>query len=154
MSLVLQLYAPRDIAEAYELFGATCGPCSLAAALRRDVREVRDAFPSFPVKQFTNLPMMVQAIKIMGLDGHRTAEWPQHGLALVCGPEKYHSRHWVAVHKDFVYEVSLDTWLPRIVWERDFIPELAKAHDSMPEQWALEAGIEIYLEEQLALPMW
>lgn len=154
MSLVLTLYAPRDTAKAHDLFGATCGPCSLAAALRREVCEVREAFPTFPEKQFTNLPMMAQAIRLLGLGFRRTAEWPLHGLALVCGPERYHSRHWIAVHQDFVYEVSLETWLPRIVWERDFLPQLAKAHGSHPDDWTLEAGLEIHGEEQLALPLW
>lgn len=50
MSLVLTLYAPRDTAKAHDLFGATCGPCSLAAALRREVCEVREAFPTFPAR--------------------------------------------------------------------------------------------------------
>src|SRR6478735_9286013 len=123
MNLALTLYAPRDIGKAHQLFGATCGPCSLAAAVRRDVCELREAFPTFPEKQFTNLPMMVQAIRSLGLQGRRTMKWPKHGLALVSGPERYHSRHWLAVHHDFVYEVSLETWLPLLVWERDFLPE-------------------------------
>ncbi len=143
MNLVLSLYAPRDISEAHQLFGATCGPCSLAAAVRRDVCDLRDAFPTFPEKQFTNLPMMVQAIRSLGLEGRRTMAWPKHGLALVSGPVRYHSRHWLAVHQNFVYEVSLETWLPRLVWERDFLPELAIAHDSRPDEWRLEAGIEL-----------
>lgn len=58
MNLALTLYAPRDIEKAHQLFGATCGPCSLAAAVRRDVCEIREAFPTFPEKQFTNLPML------------------------------------------------------------------------------------------------
>jgi hypothetical protein len=143
VNLAFSLYAPKDIGKAHQLFGATCGPCSLAAAVRRDVCELREAFPTFPEKQFTNLPMMVQAIRSLGLQGRRTMEWPKHGLVLVSGPERYHSRHWLAVHHDFVYEVSLETWLPLLVWERDFLPELAIAHDCRPEEWWLEAGIEI-----------
>lgn len=143
LNLALSLYAPRDTWKAHQLFGATCGPCALAAAIRRDVCELREAFPTFPEKQFTNLTMMAQAIRSLGLQGRRTIEWPTNGLALISGPERYHSRHWLAVHQDFVYEVSLETWLPRLLWERDFLPELAVRHNSRPEEWGLEAGIEI-----------
>lgn len=140
---LFSLYAPSDIEKAHRLYGATCGPCSLAALVRRDACDLRDVFPTFPETQFTNMPMMTRAIQSLGLSCSRTADWPQKGVALLCGPTDYHSRHWIAVQDNFVYEVSLDTWLPRIVWERDFLPELARHHNSTVSQWRLEAGFEI-----------
>jgi hypothetical protein len=82
-------------------------------------------FPQLPEIQFTNLPMMGNALRSAGLQAERTQSWPQKGLVLLCGPERYYSRHWIAVCGDFLYEVSLDTWLPSSVWRRDFLPELA-----------------------------
>lgn len=46
------LYHPPDVAEAHEVWGATCGPCSLAAALRRPVASVFEAVSDPP----TGLP--------------------------------------------------------------------------------------------------
>lgn len=140
---LLQLYAPSDVEQAFILFGATCGPCAFAALLRREVLEIRSFFPSFPERRFTNLPMMTRAIVSAGFACERVEDWPDQGLALICGPEKYHSRHWIAVAGEFIYEVSLDTWLPRFVWERDFLPELARHHNSYPHEWSLEAGLEV-----------
>lgn len=150
---LLQLYAPYDVEQAFMLFGATCGPCAFAAFLRREVLEIRDFFPSFPERQFTNLPMMTRALDAAGLAWERVADWPKQGMALICGPEKYHSRHWIAVVGEFVYEVSLDTWLPRSVWERDFVPELARHHGSVPHEWRLEAGLEVTEFPQIELAL-
>lgn len=150
---LLQLYAPSDVEQAFLLFGATCGPCSFAAFLKCDVLQVRDCFPTFPDRQFTNLPMMINALNSVGASWEKKPEWPSQGLALICGREKYHSRHWLAVYGEFVYEVSLDTWLPRKVWERDFLPELARHHNSEVFEWDIEAGIEVHLDGQTLLPI-
>jgi hypothetical protein len=146
-----QYYAPSDAAEANRLFGATCGPCSLAALLKRDVASVRHYFPTLPDVQFTNLPMMARALRTAGVGWKRISEWPRQGLVLLCGPERYHSRHWIAVHDDFLYEVSLDTWLPEAVWRRDFLPALALEFDSSAEEWDLEAAFEVWMEPELDL---
>lgn len=140
---LLSLYAPSDTAEANASYGANCGPCSFAALTRREVQDVREFFPSFPEKAFTNLSMMTRALKQAGFVWERVDDWPTNGVALICGDVRYYSRHWVAVSGIFVYEVSLDTWLPRQVWERDFLPELARQSGWKIQDWRLEAGIEV-----------
>lgn len=112
MSLTLSLCAPKDSREANQLFGATCAPFSLAAAVSREGCDVRAALPTLAEKQFTNLPMTAQAIRSLGILFHRTTIWSQYGLALICGSERYHARHWLAVYRDFVHEVSLESWQP------------------------------------------
>lgn len=143
MKLAFTLYAPKDTRKAYQLFGATCGPCSLAAATRMEVCDVRPAFPDLPESTFTNLPRMTKALRLLGIPFQKSPAWPSNGLVLVSGPERYHSRHWVAVHQDFLYEVNLDMWLPKALWEREFLPELAWQHGSEPCQWSLESAIEV-----------
>lgn len=150
---LLQLYAPSDVEKAFLIFGATCGPCAFAAFLRKEVLEVRHYFPSFPERQYTNLPMMTKALASAGIRWEKVNQWPNQGLVLISGPEKYHSRHWVATTGEFVYEVSLDTWLPKKLWERDYLPELAKRHQSKASDWRVEAGLELSAFSQLDLPM-
>lgn len=150
---LLQLYAPSDVEKAFMLFGATCGPCAFAAFMRKEVLEVRHYFPSFPERKYTNLPMMTDALASAGVYWERVREWPKQGLVLISGPRRYHSRHWIAVAGEFVYEVSLDTWLPRKLWERDFLPELAECYQSRASEWYVEAGLELSTFCQLNLPL-
>jgi hypothetical protein len=46
---------PADVAEASKAWGATCGPCSLAAALGRDVEQVRAAVSDQPEGELPGL---------------------------------------------------------------------------------------------------
>lgn len=79
---LLQLYAPSDVEVAFTLFDATCGPCSLAALLRREVVEIRDFFPSFPERRFTNLPMMTRAIDSAGFTCERVDYRTNYGFIM------------------------------------------------------------------------
>ena len=137
------LRAPPDAMAAHRRFGATCGPCALAAALERNVADVIQHFPELHHKTFTNLPSMAHALRAAGISWSRCNDLPRAGLALMCGPQKYYSRHWIAVREQFVYEVCLDMWLPILVWRRDFLPVLAAEFDSLSRRWRVEAAFEI-----------
>lgn len=83
--------SPPDIMEQNELWGANCGPCSLAAALSwlwpgrpqaMPVAAVRSAFPWFerqPPRRYTNLRDLVGAVRLMGYspDQISTPDRPQ-----------------------------------------------------------------------------
>ena len=146
------LYAPNDIAEAHRRFGATCGPCAFAAFFERDVTSVMSFFPQFPEQTFTNLPAMKRALRMVGACWERRATLPHRGLVLMCGPQRYYSRHWLAVQNGFVYEASLEMWLPVFLWTRDFLPLMAADFPGPAEDWRVEAGFEVtgYTKDILA----
>lgn len=58
------LYVPTDAAEAYDAWGATCGPNALAAALGRPVMSLREAM--HPYKGYTAFAGMTRALDRLG----------------------------------------------------------------------------------------
>lgn len=129
------LRPPRDIQEAYQKFGATCGPCAFAALFEKEVAEIIALFPQFPEKQYTNLPSMKSAVRAQGFRFQCTNGFPSFGLTLISGPERYYSRHWIAVRQGCVYDVNLDMWMPTVLWCRDVLPAIARADRWTNEQW-------------------
>lgn len=148
------LFAPLDVTRAFELHGANCGPASLAALVGRNICEIMDLFPNFPEKPYTNIPRMHAALRKTGLAFRREAAgFPSDGLVLlqVEGPwtapkrasydAAYH-RHWVSVRWDHIYEVNLESWVPRQVWEEDYLPALVARHDGATG-WSVRTVFEI-----------
>jgi len=148
------LFAPLDVARAFELHGANCGPASFAALVGRNICEIMDLFPNFPERPFTNIPRMHSALRKTGLNFRRdTIDFPSNGLVLlqVNGPwtapkridyESAYHRHWVTVRWGHVYEVNLESWVPRQVWEEDYLPDLLNRHEGSTG-WSVRAVFEI-----------
>lgn len=143
LKALIDLYHPSDTRDAHVVYGANCGPCAFAAFVRRNVGEVMQLFPHFPEKQFTNVPAMERALRGLGLFWEKKRSSPKRGLLLVTGPQKYYSRHWIAVEGDFVYEVGLDMWVPFFLWKRDFRPVLAADLGIMPDELTIEIALEV-----------
>ena len=156
------LRSPLDVREAHANWGANCGPAALAAALGRDIADVVASFPNFPDRPYTNLPMMVGALNSLGLSWSKVDDpgsrdgFPTNGVVLIRWISHTHSpsqfngiqrRHWIAVASDFVYEINLDSWVPRQLWETGFLPILAKDHPQ-PGAWVIDAGYELDLAAQ------
>lgn len=55
------LYVPTDVDEAYDAWGANCGPCAIAAVLGRQVNDTRDLFEPWP--GYTNPTLIKRAIE-------------------------------------------------------------------------------------------
>jgi hypothetical protein len=142
------LHSPRDIQEAYRKFGATCGPCAFAALIEKEVAEVIHLFPQFPEKQHTNLPSMKSALRAQGFRFHCTDGFPSFGLTLISGPERYYSRHWIAVRQGCVYDVNLDMWMPTVLWCRDVLPAIARADRWANERWYIVRTLAVEIPYQ------
>jgi hypothetical protein len=142
------LRSPRDVQEAYNRFGATCGPCAFAALLGKEVAEIIHLFPQFPEKQHTNIPSMKSALKRHGFRFEGTENFPSIGLTLISGPEKYYSRHWLAVRQGCVYDVNFEMWMPTVLWCRDVLPAIARADRWVREEWHIVQSLVVVPESE------
>ena len=118
MMLYASLYHPPDGLDAHEAFGANCGPCALAAVLRRPVMAVQRLFPSFAERRYVNPSQMRVALQSAGqLSGvqHRVCSTDErerglldYGVACIffTGPwskpgvpigAAYQRSHWIGV---------------------------------------------------------
>ena len=159
------LYSPPDVYDAYQSWRANCGPCSLAAVLGVPVADVRDYFPGFPARAFTNPTTMKAAIGAAGRAWRLTSlnfYWPLNGLAFVQweGPwtrpgvpigAAYRHTHWVGVRSrngagtdlpPAVYDVNADGWLTRPEWEAEIVSDLLAANRGATG-WHVRTGIEV-----------
>src|SRR5262245_42581782 len=120
--------APADVHLAYRLFGANCGPASLAAVLSVEVCDVIALFDQFPDRPYTSRMKMEEALRSCDLEFARTGEFPEFGLALIQfegrwnqfrGSERWAGSysHWIAVSGPLIYEINADGWTSRGEWE-------------------------------------
>lgn len=127
------LYSPPDIQEAYERFGANCGPASFAAVRRSPVSEVMPFFPGFPEKDWTTVGAMRRALAAANLPFKDIKnELPLLGLALLqleINEKPLHPlfslshTHWVGVAGGCFFDVNWGGWLPIPVWEQVVFPK-------------------------------
>jgi len=138
-----ELYSPSDVDLAHRVHKATCGPCSFAALVGEEVMAIMELFPQFPQRDFTNLVSMKSALRRYGISWERRTIIPIVGMVLISGPRRYYSRHWIAVKSNCVYEVGLQLWVPRKIWERDYLSALAASEGTRASQWYVEYAFEI-----------
>lgn len=142
------LYTPPDVEDAYDAWGANCGPCALAAVLGVPVSRVRRLFPDFERKPWVNPSTMWTALTLARRKAvKRGWDWPAYGLACVqwdgwwCAKDKpvklaYRYTHWIAVaHTEYgrmVYDVNaavegedvMGGWVPFAWWRDEVAPEI------------------------------
>jgi hypothetical protein len=125
-------------ADAYRLAEAgqcACGQAALAAALGRNASDLLHAFPGPGL--WVNDARMYHAIKTLGvMHEDVTGEafigmavswlqglgpWMRTGLPIGARNQR---THWVAECGDAVYDLNADSWLPRVVWKTQVLPEL------------------------------
>lgn len=135
------LYAPTDVLEAHDTWGASCGAASLAALLGRPVMDVRNLFRRYP--GWVTPTAMGEAVLLAGRTWSSiyTTCLPKHGLAWVQfeGPwEKpgvppgaaYRHTHWIAAdqsHGVMVYDCNAG-WIAPEEWRDSVLPELMAMH--------------------------
>jgi hypothetical protein len=150
-------YRPPDIEEAQAEWKASCGPCALAAIMRRPVMAVEQFFPEFP--GYTNGKTMLRALELAGLSSTmeiKGAAWPEHGLCWIGfkGPWSvmgFHIRikysHWVAVRtiagSTVVWDVNVNAWAHKSVWERAVLPQLLERYKKATGEYEVFRGIEV-----------
>jgi len=119
---------PSDIGQSAFVFGANCGPVSVAALLGTQVIEVMKFFPEFPSRDYTTAADMRYALQCCGAS-HET--WgdglPPDGVALVQlhGPwtkpgspvrNQLRYTHWVACRAGYVFDLNIGDWLEQSEW--------------------------------------
>lgn len=146
------LYTPQDIAEAIDAWKANCGPAALAAVLGCPMAVVRDYFPRYPSKPWTNPTHMKAAIVASGYLPRLTIpsrikqgrRLPTHGVAFVqfwsdaieAMPvlRQYQHTHWIATHGEsgaekpaMIYDINADGWIPPDDWKEELWPRFQEA---------------------------
>jgi len=148
MLLYSQLYTPQDVHDAFEAFGANCGPCALAAILQRPVMTLRPLLEGFERRGYMNPSQLLAALEAAHASYRRTpAAMPDYGLAFLqwTGPWcqsrdamnvrwAYRQTHTVGValtaeHGMMFYDcnakvnhVSQGGWVPQQWWETEVRP--------------------------------
>lgn len=149
-------YVPTDSAIAQAVFGANCGPISLAAVLGEDVCDIMCYFPHFlnPNSRFTNLSSMKRALKSCGEKPRQLRqEFPTHGVALIqwLGPwtdfnlfSKWSLSysHWIAISRDHVFDYFDDIWRPMDEWVDLVVPEYLREIPGATG-WTVKFGLEV-----------
>lgn len=111
-------FSKNDSQEAFDDWGANCGPTALAMCIARSLKDVKPIFDQvgFPQKKYTNPTMMEDAVRLAGrriverARDARAKPWANHGLVRIqwTGPwtapgtnQKwaYGHTHWVHSHR-------------------------------------------------------
>lgn len=158
----MSLYSPPDVDAAHDAFGANCGPCALAALLRRPVMAVRDAFPWYPSKPWCSPIQLVGALAALRTRGVSRRHDPgdhtfRDGLAYVqwTGPWTapgasprwaYRHTHWIAVacSGELVYDANLGSWLHSDEWAEDIAPQLIRDVKRADGGWWIRTTVEVH----------
>lgn len=143
---------PADIEEAHELWGANCGPCSVAAILNLPVNDVRELFEGFEGRRYANITHIKQALERAGVSRFFSvgAQLPKHGLAFIQwgGHEdkpakvQYRFTHWIAVDGEAVFEVNAPHLTTFESW-RENMPEAVKEEGHGNGSFTVRCGIEV-----------
>ena len=161
------LYTPADADESHDAWKANCGPAALAALLARPVMSVREFFPAYPARPWSNPTHLKAALTAAGVRHWNTGKdeagnvrWPARGLVFIqldgpwCRPgvpigAAYRHTHWVATVREDIYDVNADEWLPAWRWTLEIVPLLLE-HTPGATGWWVRTGIEVELPEGMA----
>jgi hypothetical protein len=145
-------YSPSDAAWAVKYLGATCGPTAFSAACRTQVQSAMTFFPDFPLRNWTTVGDMRNALRAAGTRFEDTGNaLPIYGLALLqlrVSAARLHplyslrQTHWVAVFGDCFYDMNWKGWLPVANWQELVLPRLTFAGRPAID-WQVRNGIQI-----------
>jgi hypothetical protein len=145
---------PPDLNDAYEAWGASCGPCSIASILGTTLYEIHDYLEGIDARGYMNILHVKAALNaIPGIRHWGVGETlPKLGLAFIqwSGHDhkpvrvQYQFTHWIAVEADRVFEVNapeLTTW-PE--WQR-VMPRMMQEEGNGDGGFRIRSGIEVRL---------
>jgi hypothetical protein len=123
----MMLFKPPDIESAYEVWGANCGPCSLAALCGLTLAQLRPHLGDFERRRYANPTHILEACRRIGVRASTASAWPACGLAFIQwgGPwlkpgvpigAAYRNTHWIAVRQTAVYDVNAGHWISKADW--------------------------------------
>lgn len=158
---MIDLYEPTDIDAAHAQWKANCGPCSLAAILKKDVNDVRQFLNGFDKRGYMNPTHMKEALHLAGQHFTIKKTIPTFGLAFIQftgtwtkpgAPiaAAYRHTHWVGVAHPkpfwtFLYDVNIEggQWVEKMWWEENVLPLIADAHKGADGKYFIRTAIEI-----------
>ena len=144
-----ELYCPPDVIDAYEQWGASCGPCALAAILRRPVDSLHSYLAGFDGRHYMNPTHVCDALTAVQARytrvlpslstppsyGLYVAQWEGPWLKPGVPPRAaYRYTHIVGValceeYGLMIYDVNASThsslqgaWVPHSWWEKEIVP--------------------------------
>lgn len=142
--------APVDIDQANKEWGANCGPCALAAAIGKDLADVREALPGFSVRKYMNVTQMKDALKVLKVqhrfaagygDGLLHIQWG--GFEILPTWVQYEHTHWIAVKGDAVFEVSAGEWVTFEEWKRVMPAAMKENVTGCNGKWSVRSRLEL-----------
>lgn len=156
-------FSEADAAQAYEVWGANCGPGALAAIAGMTLDEVRPHMGDFERKHYTNPTLMFDALRSIGLSFSRIGTaWPQWGLVRVQweGPwtqpgvpmrARYRFTHWVGAatvgSEVGIFDINCINngagWVSLANWETRVVPELTALYPRADGKWHITHSLEI-----------
>ena len=160
----LPMFTERDAVEAYERWGANCGPAALACMTRMPLEQTRLYLVGFDAKRYTNPTMMFDALRSIGVrwSSRPGPGWPQYGLARIqwegpwCDPgvplrARYRYTHWVgsALSRGSrgIFDVNClnngTGWVELAEWERVMVPALAANYRRATGKYHVTHAIEL-----------
>jgi len=153
--MAITLYRPTDAEEAYNLWGANCGPSAMAALLGVELSVIRTHISNW--KGYTTPSMARDTLRSAGAkcDYGRNGDWPQIGMVCIqfggpwCAPnahpiEQYKRSHYIAVHGSAVYDVNCDKWISRGHWNTLIAPEIARLYERSDRTWYPRSCISVH----------
>lgn len=144
----------NDAQNAYEKYGANCGPGALAAVAQVPLKDAVMAIPDFVKKGHTKETMMRSALRVLQVNcvEKEQGPWPSHGLVRVLwhGPwwddgliARFMRSHWVGTTvldgKRWTFDInamSVGGWLLHDEWVHDCAPYVASFEKDAYGTWS------------------
>lgn len=159
MNLALNVTTPApftliDAEQAFDDWGANCGPGAIAAVLGRTLESVRPALlaQGFGAKRYTNPSLMLAVLRTLAVAFRMTLRppttatdrWPQYGLVRIQweGPwtkpgvpiaARYRQTHWVGARRGAagveIFDIncmSVGGWVTLDEWRDQVVPRLLR----------------------------
>lgn len=169
-------FTAEDADDAFDEWGANCGPGAIAAILGMSLAELRPWMGDFEQKHYTNPTLMWDVLGRLGIryrlsrdkvDGY-CRSWPAYGLARIqwMGPwtepgvparAAYRHTHWVGVHwpdakqAPAIFDINLiesGGWASVGDWAGILVPWLLKECEPKANGcWAITHSVEITADD-------
>ena len=160
-------FTADDAERAHAVWGANCGPGSLAAIMGMTLDDVRPHLLGFDAKRYTNPSMMNDALRSIGRPWKKIgAAWPGYGLVRVQweGPwtdpgvpmvARYRYTHWIGAeigrNSIGVFDINClangTGWCALADWSETIVPWLLEGYPRATGKWHLTNAIEIGARE-------
>src|ERR1035437_1214779 len=158
-------FTAEDYYQAFDEWGANCGPGAIAGVLGLSLNELRPSMGNFEKKHYTNPKLMIEVLKRLNVSYVETKKdqsWPKYGLCRIQweGPwssqephKSYRHTHWIGVDSinpnnigifDINCMMANNGWVPLEEWKTILIPWLRSEIESDTNgKWHLTHSIEI-----------